>query len=233
MTATDTPPETHDGRTTGREPILGYYEGQPIDEAGVTINNASGGLHDAVEIDPVRLEVGAVVHVVLRCTVRPPQFDPVDKANVRGPLRLVNRLHAEDATFVDEELVGGLIDEQRARIEEAKEVERQREKDGVDDRQMTIADASADGPRGGEPETVGAVLDSAIDLAQLAEDTTEWRLTRTRELDAFGKDDLVELASSPDYDIKGRHAMTKSELVDAIVDREAESMTAENGGTDG
>jgi hypothetical protein len=207
VTATDTPDTLE---ADGREPALGYYEGQPIVAAGVTINNASGGLHDAVSIDPVRLEVGDIVHVVLRCLVRPPQFDPVDKDNVRGPLKLVNRLHAEDATFVDAELVGGLIDQQRARIDEVK----QREKDGHDERQLTLDDADDDG----EPEQLGSVLDQAIDLAQVAEDGAAWRRERTAELDALGKTELQDLAR--DQGVRGFSSLTKAELVDAIVDAE-------------
>lgn len=203
MTDTDIP-ETHDGTTVHPDSVLTPYRGKAVIAAGITINNASGGLQEALNVDPVELDLGDTVYVVLECAVRPPQYDPIDKDNLRGPLKLVNRLHAIDATFVDGDLVKQHLDAKRLRIEEA---------EGT----LQLPFEDGDG-KGGEPQTVGQVLDDALDLADAAEQDSEWREQRVSELDGKGKPELLEIAAT--LDIPRRTSLTKTELVDAIVDTE-------------
>lgn len=217
MTDGDTIAETHDGSPTHPDSILTPYRGQPVTAAGIAIPNAAGGLQAALAVDPVELEIGSIVHVVLQCEVRPPQYDPIDKDNNRGPLRLVNRLHALEGTFVDAAIVKAHLDEQRERIQRADALAEQRDREQAGE--IPLFDPDSDEPNG-KTMPVGEVLDRALDLAQDAEDGAEWRRARTAELDQFDKPGLLELAG--DYEIRGRTGLTKSELVDAICDHEEE-----------
>lgn len=212
---TDTP-ETHDGTVTPTTSVLTPYRGQPVMAAGIAIPNASGGLQAALAVDPVELEIGSIVHVVLQCEVRPPQYDPIDKDNNRGPLRLVNRLHALEGTFVDAAIVKAQLDAQRERVEQAKSIEEQRKREEAGE--VPLFDPDDD--RGGEPDTVGSVLDDALGLAEDAETTTTARIERLAELKELSRDDVRELART--LEVEGRSTMTRTELEAAIVDAEHE-----------
>ena len=68
------------------------------------------------------------------------------------------------------------------------------------------------------------MTDTDIDLATVAEHTSDWRNRRTKELDGFDKDRLTELAKT--YSLSGYSKLTKAELVETLVDYE-ESQTGD------
>lgn len=224
MTATDTDEiaETHDGHHQPAESILTPYRGQPVMAAGVAIPNAAGGLHEALKVDPIELEIGDTVYVVLECEVRPPSYDPLDKDNYRGPLKLVNRLHAVEGTFVDQELVKAHLDVQRQRIEEAKSIEERRRQEEAGQGELPLDEQPAGN---GQPEQVGDVLDDVIGTAEEAETDAAARGDRMAQLHTWSKPDLI--ARAGELSIAGRHDLTKAELIEQIADTEAEE------GTDG
>lgn len=100
-----------------REGVLGNYEGQPVDTATVSIRNTGHGLEEAMSVDPVKLHMGTTVHVVLECEVEKHRFDPI---NDSIGLCLVNMLKAGRATIVEADLVQKYLDDQEAKIAEAK-----------------------------------------------------------------------------------------------------------------
>lgn len=95
------------------------YKGHDVLTATVSIRNTGDGLSEAMKVDPVELDLGSVVHVVLECTVEKHRYDPVDKDNSSGPLQLVNMLKAGRATLIDSAVVRDALDAQEAAIAEA------------------------------------------------------------------------------------------------------------------
>ena len=176
-------------------PNLGTYDGLDVLGATVSIRNAGDGLSESMAVDPVKLPVHDTVHVVLECEVTKHTYEEVKDTN---GLRLVNVLRAGRATIIDRDQVTAALDEQQRRIDEASG-------------QLTL---EVDG--GDEPEAVGDVLGDAIDLASVAEHTSDWRNKRTKELDGFDKPGLVELAK--EYGLADD--LVKAELVETIVDHE-------------
>ena len=69
-----------------------------------------------MKVDPVELELGETVYVVLECEVEKHRYEPADFAD---DLTLVNMLKAGAATIVDRRVVGKFIDEQTKRIKDA------------------------------------------------------------------------------------------------------------------
>ncbi len=189
MTAVDTPP-IH----------LSDYRGYEVLGATVSIRNTGDGLSQAMSVAPVELDLRSTVFVVLECEVEKHRYDPIKDTDA---YQLVNMLKAGRATLVDADVVAHHLDAQQRRIEES-EGTMQLDLDGTGG--------------GGEPQAIGDVLNDAIDLADVAEDDATRRHVREKELDAFDKPGLLELAKS--YDLAGRHELTKAELVVAIVDHE-------------
>lgn len=133
---------------------LGSYKGHEVLGATVSIRNTGDGLSQAMNVDPVELELGSTVHVVLECEVEKHRYDPIKDTH---GLQLVNMLKAGRATIIDESTVRDALDEQQRRIEEAEGVLR-----------LDVDGGHEVG--GGEPQSVGEVLDDAIDLAAAAEE---------------------------------------------------------------
>ncbi len=93
--------------------VLSEYQGHLVTGATVSIRNTGDGLSQAMKVDPVELELGATVYVVLACEVEKHRFEPADFAN---DLVLVNMLKAGAATIVDRKVVGKFIDAQSKKI---------------------------------------------------------------------------------------------------------------------
>jgi hypothetical protein len=194
---------------------LGTYKGHDVLGATVSIRNTGHGLEEAMGVDPVELELGERVYVVLECEVEKHRYDPIKDTH---GLQLVNMLKAGRATIVDGDLVRKHLDEQQARIDEAAG-QQTLDFDGVE-------------PPSGEPEQVGEVIDGLdmftrtddtdpLDDAEAIEQSADWRNQRTRQLDELSKDELRRMADS--YGIPGRGKLVKAELVEAIVDHEDEN----------
>lgn len=130
-----------------KEGILGEFEGAPVTQVGVEIRNASGGLNDALEVDPVVLHGGDTVWVVLQCDVTAINHKPVKGAE--GNWQRVHVMRATDVTLMDAPAVKKAINDQRSRIQKYREaqkgVQRMFDGEGEDD------EASANG-KGGDKE---------------------------------------------------------------------------------
>lgn len=100
---------------------LNAFEGKDVRRAGIEIPNAAGGLRDAMKIEPREFHQGDEVYIVLKCIVQKVRFDPIDREDPAGDQERVHVFNAETATFVDEALVGDVLDQQRDRIQRAKE----------------------------------------------------------------------------------------------------------------
>ncbi len=106
-------PET----TTEEKPYqLSEYQGHSVTGATVSIRNTGDGLSKAMQVDPVELELGGTVYVVLECEVEKHRYEPADFAE---DLTLVNMLKAGAATIVDRRVVGKFIDAQAKKISDA------------------------------------------------------------------------------------------------------------------
>lgn len=95
---------------------LTKYQGHSVTGSTVSIRNTGDGLSQAMKVDPVELELGGTVYVVLECEVEKHRYEPADFAE---DLILVNMLKAGDATIVDRKVVGKFIDEQAKKIADA------------------------------------------------------------------------------------------------------------------
>lgn len=104
--------------TTPTPGPLSPFENKSVRSVGVEIPNAAGGLREAMKLDPVEMHHGDKVFIVLECDVTKVRFDPVSDDS--DDLKRVHVLNAAAATIVDEGLVREHLDNQAARIEEAK-----------------------------------------------------------------------------------------------------------------
>ncbi len=184
---------------------LGEFEGKEVLATSVAVTNAGDGLSEALAVDPQILHQGDRGAILLEYEVAKVRFDPVKDTH---GLTRVHILKAKTGTLLDLDDVQERLDEQRRRIEEA---------EGM--MQLPLDDGATGG---GEPQSIGDVLDDALDLADTAAGDSDRREQRTVELAGFDKPGLLELAG--DYEIAGRSGMTKNELVAAIVDHELQEV---------
>lgn len=103
---------------------LNPFEGTPVNGVGIEVPNASGGLNDALKIDPIEGHHGDTVVLVIETTVTKVRFDPMVKGEPDAGLRRVHVLSATNATIIDRALVAEALDLQRAKIEAAKDREK-------------------------------------------------------------------------------------------------------------
>lgn len=99
---------------------LDPFEGQPVLSVGMEIPGAAGGLRESMKLDPVQLHKGQRVYVVLETTVDKIRFDPVKDSD---GWKRVHVLNAEQGMIVDADLVQAHLDEQKARIQAARDAE--------------------------------------------------------------------------------------------------------------
>lgn len=190
-------------------PGLGTYEGHDVVTATVSIRNTGHGLEEAMQVDPVKLDLASTHYVVLECEVEKHRYDPIKEST---GLELVNMLKAGRATIVDYDLVAGALDAQTARIEQAKADAEH------DDRQLRLGDDPDEDLPIDESDPALAVVADPVTVLEEAEDTGEWRRRRTAELDRMAKDDVEGIARDLGVSTTGRP--TKSELVDRVLDEE-------------
>ena len=193
---------------TTHEPALGYYQDKPVTDASLEVRGTGSGLDKSLHLPQLDLAPGTY-DVVFRCTLDKHRHELNDDGE---SWTLVYLMKADAATIPDPgQAADSALDtaEERIAARRAAEEERKRAEKGEEPLPF---------PDNGEPQQVGDVLDAAIDLAQVAEHTTDWRQRRTRDLDAMDKPTLLTLAD--DYGIPGRTKMLKAELVDALADHE-------------
>lgn len=92
------------------------------DSIGIAVTGAGDGLSKSLEIDERDFPPGVPVHVVLECLPNGIKTTPVKDTD--GGYTLVYVLKAGRATFVDADLVEGVLDEQDIRLEKAAGIQR-------------------------------------------------------------------------------------------------------------
>lgn len=92
------------------------YEGHAVASTSVSIRNTGDGLSKAMRVDPIKLELGTTVYVVLECEVEKHRYEPADFAD---DLILVNMLKAGRATMIDNAAVRKALDVQEKKIRDA------------------------------------------------------------------------------------------------------------------
>lgn len=121
------------------------FEGQDVRRASIEIPNAAGGLRDAMKIDPQEFHQGEEIYIVLKCVVQKVRFEPIDKADPSGDQNRVHVFNAEEATFVDADLVAEHVAAQTERIARAKERAEGISRLPTDDEVERLADEHSDG----------------------------------------------------------------------------------------
>jgi hypothetical protein len=130
-------------------PNVKEFEGLSVEEVGVEITNAAGGLQEAMKYAPIEMHHGEEHFIVLRCRVRKVRFDPIEKDDYDGPQRRVHVLHADQAVPIAAKLVADHVNKHQEKIKKAKE-----EAEGVerlpfeDDENRHRVDAETDNPGG-------------------------------------------------------------------------------------
>lgn len=130
MTDIDTPPTDEELHAIvsdrGFKPGPG---GQPVTESGVKLSNTSG-LHAALAIDGLELNVGDTGVLTLHYEVRKVTYEAIDTEDLAGDLRRVHGLHVTNAAQGDTEDNRRLLQAQAQRLAEVlSEQERQRKAD--------------------------------------------------------------------------------------------------------
>lgn len=100
---------------------VGDYEGHAVAGTTVSIRNTGDGLSQAMKVDPVKLDFGSTVYVVLECEVEKHRYE---SAGFADDLILVNMLKAGRATLIDGDVVRVALDDQAKKIEEAEGTQR-------------------------------------------------------------------------------------------------------------
>lgn len=104
------------------EPIkLGKFDGLDVLAAGIEVRNVSGGLNEAVAVDPIELHKDDEVTVVMRVKVTDINHKALKDVN---GWRRVHITRAMQATIVDDDFAADLLEAQAQRIEEAQGVKR-------------------------------------------------------------------------------------------------------------
>lgn len=97
---------------------LGEFDGRDVLGTSIQVTNAGDGLSDAMKIDPQVMHIGDRVFVVLECEVAKVRYDPIRDTDA---LTRVQILRAGTATIVDGKMVSDAIEQQRDKIERAKD----------------------------------------------------------------------------------------------------------------
>lgn len=103
---------------------LGEFEGEKVLSAGIELPDAAGGLREALAIEPQAFhDDGSKRFVVLEVGLEKIRFDPIrdGKEGAKLGWRRVHVFKTSGATFVDADLVKSHIDQQRERIQRAKD----------------------------------------------------------------------------------------------------------------
>ena len=102
-------------------PPLTEFEGLPVEEVGVEMPNAAGGLQEAMKFDPVEWHHGDEHFIVLRCQVKKVRHDPIEKDDFAGPQRRVHILHVDSAAPIEAKHVQKTLNAYQERIQKKKE----------------------------------------------------------------------------------------------------------------
>jgi hypothetical protein len=97
------------------------FDDHDVVETTVRIVGVGDGLSEALEVEPVELHHGQIVHIVLRGEVTKITYEPTKAGD---ELRRVHTVRASFGTIVDQTVVRKVLDAQRKAIDKAKGVNR-------------------------------------------------------------------------------------------------------------
>lgn len=100
---------------------LTEFEGLSVEEVGVEIPNAAGGLQEAMKFDPVEWHSGDEHFIVLRCEVKKVRFEPIVKDDFAGAQRRVHVMHVDQAAPIAGKAVQKQLSAYQERIKKAKD----------------------------------------------------------------------------------------------------------------
>jgi hypothetical protein len=100
---------------------LSNYRGRQVLAVSAKLTNAGDGLSQSQAVAPVELEIGEEVYVLYKAVVAKHNHIPIDKDNLRGPLKLDLVLKAGTAKIVDASFAEATIADQEALIREAQD----------------------------------------------------------------------------------------------------------------
>ena len=95
---------------------LSPFEGTPVIATSIEVPGLSGGLNDALRVDPVEMHMEDEGVLIIKGAVKKIRFDPVKDSEC------VERVHiwrVVEATVVDESVVADILEAQRQRIQAA------------------------------------------------------------------------------------------------------------------
>lgn len=151
------------------------YRGHDVKKTTIKITNAGDGLSSAMKIDPVEFDLGDTVYVVLECEVRKHEHQAIEDTDT---MQLVQTLSAQSAVVVDRDLVKKHLDEQKERIQAAKDEAAGRV--NLAGEHGWLSDSDGEAPEGDEDEETlvlrrnhmaGSHEDAAYDGCPLCEAT--------------------------------------------------------------
>lgn len=102
---------------------LGQFEGATVVRSTIALRNAGDGLSEALQVDPALLHIGDTVYVVMETRVSSIEFPELSPDTPN----LVERkavLRAGTALLADDDLVGGMIDKQKERVQARRAADR-------------------------------------------------------------------------------------------------------------
>lgn len=94
---------------------LKRFDGKDVIAAATQIRKTGDGLSKAMAAEPQEFHHGDRVYVVIEAVVEKVRFDPVTDTD---KLTRVHMLVADTSTFVDEDLVAAVLEEQRRKNDE-------------------------------------------------------------------------------------------------------------------
>lgn len=174
-----------DGDEYEGDPVLYYHEGLPVTKVGIALPDVAGGLREAIEVDNRWFPQGAGKAIVLDSTLFKVHYEPIYKDRPRGPQRRVEIWKTDNGTILDRDLVAESLDEQKARVEAAREeAERlKREASGkphlTDDDAFRLAEEHAAGKH--------TELTDGCEVCDLERDTEEAEVRVDAEADGDGE----------------------------------------------
>ena len=106
------------------------FEGVPVVATGIEVPGLSGGLNDALRVDPIEKHKDEDVVLVVKGTVAKVRFDPVK--GHEDAWQRVHILKVAEVALIDEDVVAEALEDQRRRIDNA----RRRAEEGTDTHQI-------------------------------------------------------------------------------------------------
>jgi uncharacterized small protein (DUF1192 family) len=132
---------------------LGSFEGKVIEGVKIIVTRAGDGLSDAMPVAPHILHQDDEGYLVIKFKTTKIRFDPVKPGKDEYPYELgvdrVQILEATAATFVDDDLVAGVVAEMQERIS-VYQAEQKRKKDEA--KGIFTFDAALAEDEGAEPD---------------------------------------------------------------------------------